>query len=128
MYTRRLEPKGKKQINYLEKGSEFTQTRGERSIMVRGQPFKLILLYDYNWDKILCRTGTTMHTFALNITPEKPAKNIFFQGLSRHEGRTAEAAPGRLGRGEHGKARPGNSVPKNTIKLVLSRGRLKTWS
>ena len=53
---------------------------------------------------------------------------MILQDLSRHEARTAETTPGRIGRGEQGGARPWNSVPRSGPQLVLSRRRLKTWS
>ena len=41
---------------------------------------------------------------------------------------TAEAAPGRVGRDEHGEARRANPTPNGGPHLELGRLRLKTWS
>ena len=41
---------------------------------------------------------------------------------------TAEAAPGRVGRGEQGEARRASSTPNGGPDLELGRLRLKTWS
>ena len=41
---------------------------------------------------------------------------------------TAEAGPGRVGRGEQAEARRANSTPNGGRHLELGRFRLKTWS
>ena len=55
-------------------------------------------------------------------------KNTILQQPSRHEARTAEAAPSRVGKGQQGEARPGNKAPTGGPQLELSRKPLKTWS
>ena len=44
------------------------------------------------------------------------------------DARTAEAAPGRVGRDEQGEARRPNTTPNSGPRLELWRLRLKTWS
>ena len=82
------------------------------------------MLYDCYWTIFCVVIPTTTHLTFGNINL---AKDTVLQGLSRHEAR-AEAAPGRVGRGEDGEARPGNSSPRGGPQLELYRRRLKTWS
>ena len=41
--------------------------------------------------------------------------------------RTAEAAPGKVGKGMQGEAPRANSTPNGAPHLELGRGKLKTW-
>ena len=50
--------------------------------------------------------------YALDFYSRSLAKINNFHRLSRHEARTAEAASGRVGRGEQGEARPRNSAAR----------------
>ena len=77
------------------------------------------------WTTLCVLILTTTHFTFRN---KKSAKNTVLQGLSRHEARTTEAAPRRVGRGEQGEARPGNSAPSDGPQIELSRRRLKTLS
>ena len=47
--------------------------------------------------------------------------------LAGDDANTAEAAPGRVERGEQGEARRANSTPHGGLHLELGRLRLKTW-
>ena len=75
------------------------------------------------WERLLC---FSTYDYAVDISEQKVGQNRDLAGPPRHEARTAEAAPGRVERGEQGVARPGNSALSGGPQLELSRTWLQT--
>ena len=85
-----------------------------------------LLLYNHCWGNCGC---LDTYNNTLDFSEQKIRKNTILQQFSRHDATTtAEDAPGRVGRGKRGDARPENSPSRSVLELGLSRRRLGTTS